>query len=508
VTTPTTVSVQNTPGPYYTWAGSGFGWTDYRGQKSWNTSYDSNYTVSTTEGWTNVERLGKATTKPVAEQFSTAEAAVRNYGLRPHEAIHVSDSLLRNQVRQIAEAISTLERYGNHPILPFAESFSAAEVGVTRSFVKNPHEPIVVGESLARAQDFHLHDGFSIADQYGNDLSKALAEFFQASDDYLKRFGKGIPESWRTAEAYTHIASSILHVVEHIKAQELQGNSFTLPLAEAFAAVESGFDKDYGLRPHESVKVGESLARSIIHRLSEAVSVLEKYAQATKLPFAENFSTEDFIVKNASLGIDEAIATAELFGRTVEYLRLLSEGFKTKDALAKATTLPQAEAFNLLEEYRRHGNGVVSNLSITTDSLDDDAFRALIQASSPPGYSNFKPFITGTYTYQKALFRAVVQSFTLDRGVLTDMSITVDVPDVNDSGEATITNAASGVTVTFNRKYHKVPEITLQLKGGTDLLAVPRFVGSPTNTGFTVILVDPTTGQNVAGTISWAAHGY
>lgn len=508
MTAPTVVSVQNTPGPFYTWAGSNFTWTDTRAQKSWNTSYDSTFTVSATEGWTNGDSVGKTTKKPVAEAFHASGADNRQFTKNSPEHLTTGEQLVRVQVRQLAEVLHTTEKYGNGLTKPFSDSFHAAEVGVTRAFTKNPQEVIHTTEQLARSQQFHLYDQFHTADSLGNHLSKAVAEFFHATDDYLKQFGKGIPEAWKTCEHYTDMMAWVLRCVEAVRTSEVLAKMTTLPKVDAFSAAEVGMTRQYGLQPVEHLHAQEVFGKSILHQLQDAINTLESYAQHTTIPVAEQFSTTDFIVKNATMSICEAMHTAELFGRTVEYLRLLNDGFSTHDALAKAMTIPQSEAFHTMEEYRRHGNGVVSNLAIQTDALDDNAFAALIMASSPPGYSDFRTFITGTYTYQKALIRAVVQSFTLDRGVLNDLSITVDVPDVNDSGEAVITNAAAGVAVTYNRKFHVTPEVTLQLKGGADALAVPQFVVSPTNTGFTVKLVDPTTGNAVTGTISWAAHGY
>lgn len=506
---PTVVSVQNTPGPFYTWAGCNWTWTDTRAQKSWNTSYDSTYTVSATEGWTNGDSIAKTATKPIAETITPTEVGMtRAFAKNSPEHWTTSEALLRSQTRQIAETLHTAEKYGNNTSKQLADSFAASEVGVTRQFVKNPQESIHTAEQLARTQQFHLCDQFTVEDVLGNHLSKAVAEFFQAVDSYLKNFGKGISESWKTAEHYTDLMAWILRACESIRTSESVGKQVTIPQSETFAANEVGLTQQYELSPKETLGTKETIGKSIIHQLQDAIQTLELYGQHATIPVAEQFTASDAIVKAATKSVDEAVQTAELFGRTVEYLRLLSDGFSTQDAIAKVTTILQAEAFHTMEEYRRHGNGVLSNLSITTDVIDDDAFQNLITASSPPGYSDFRTFITGTYTYQKALIRAIVQSFTLDRGVLTDLNLTVDVPDVNDSGEAVITNAATGVAVTYNRKFHVAPEVTLQLKGGTDALAVPQFVVQPTNTGFTVKLVDPTTGNAVTGTISWAAHGY
>jgi hypothetical protein len=508
MTAATVVSVQNTPDTYYTWAGCAWAWTDARAQKSWSTSYDSTFTVSATEGWTNADSLGNATKKSLSEGFATAYADYRKFTKNPVETLHTGELLVRQMVHQIAEAVKSVEVYGNHPSLALSDAFTASEVGVTRDFTKNPVEPITVAEQLARSQDFHIYDAFGIEDQLGNHLSKAVSDFFSATDAYLTQFGKSIPESWKTAEHYSDLMAWILRSIESIHTSESLGNRVMLPKAESFTASEVGVTKDYELSPKTNIHADELLSRSIVHQLQEAIATLEKYGQDVTIPVAEQFSTDEFLVKSATMSIDEAVHTAEVFGRTVYYLRTLSEGFKSAEALGLATTISQSEALSVMEEYRRHGNGVVSNLAIKSDTIALADFENLILASSPPGYSDFKTFITGTYTYQKALMRAVVRSFTLDRAIIKDLSTTVDVPDVNDSGEAVITTASTGVAVTYNRKFHVTPEVTLTLKGGSDVLAVPQFSVAPTTTGFTVVLADASTGTKVTGTISWAAHGY
>lgn len=112
----------------------------------------------------------------------------------------------------------------------------------------------------------------------------------------------------------------------------------------------------------------------------------------------------------------------------------------------------------------------------------------------------------GGYTYQRALFRAILTSSNADRGYIDGLRVTVDVPDVFDRGTAQVVTAASGVAVVFARQFRVAPEVTLTFKGGTTI-AVPRILGSVSITGFTAVL-ENTSGTRVTGAISWVAQGY
>ena len=85
----------------------------------------------------------------------------------------------------------------------------------------------------------------------------------------------------------------------------------------------------------------------------------------------------------------------------------------------------------------------------------------------------------------------------------------MNVPDVIDRGSARILVAADGVYVEFEREYHIIPEITLTSKGGVGTNpTAAELVGAPTLLGFTAKLRDTMTGELVAGTFTWASHGY
>ena len=204
--------------------------------------------------------------------------------------------------------------------------------------------------------------------------------------------------------------------------------------------------------------------------------------------------------------VSEAFSFAESLGRTVAYRRTLSEGFAIGEALRRAQTLRLDEALGLAEQYRRRANGVISDMIVANAEITAQDFMDILESGHPPGYTNFRNFIQGDYTYQRALFRAILTSSNADRGYIDGLRVTVDAPDVFDRGTAQVVTPANGVAVIFTRQFRVTPEVTLTFKGGTTV-AIPRILGSVTTSGFAAVL-ENTSGARVTGAISWVAQGY
>jgi hypothetical protein len=190
----------------------------------------------------------------------------------------------------------------------------------------------------------------------------------------------------------------------------------------------------------------------------------------------------------------------------VAYRRNLTESLSVSDALRKALRLNAREALALAEQYRRHANGVISDMIVGTTEITEQDFAAIVEAGHPPGYTDFRDFIQGDYTYRRALFRAVLNSRNSDRGFIDALRVTVDVPDIFDRGTTQITDAAAGAAIYFSRSFRVAPEVTMTHKGGT-AVAIPRLLGAVTTTGFTAVL-ENSSGTRVTGSFTWIAQGY
>ena len=314
-------------------------------------------------------------------------------------------------------------------------------------------------------------------------------------------------ETLSFVETYTDLIAFVLRFVESLTFSEKYARSGTKAVFEVFQVGE-GLARQMVWRKYETLALAETYTDLIafILRVSESFSLAEKSAKGITKPQAESFRLSDTLAKSQVKSISEAVSFAEALGRTVAYRRSMNEGFAIGEALKRAQTLKLSEAFGLAEQYRRRANGVISDMIVASTEITEQDFMDILESGHPPGYTNFRDFIQGDYTYQRALFRAILTSSNADRGYIDGLRVTVDVPDVFDRGTAQVVTAANGVTVVFTRQFRVAPEVTLTFKGGTTV-SVPRILGSVTTTGFTAVL-ENTSGTRVTGAISWVAQGY
>ena len=314
-------------------------------------------------------------------------------------------------------------------------------------------------------------------------------------------------ETLNFVETYTDLIAYVLRIVESLTVSEKYTRSGTKAVFEVFQVGE-GLARQLVWRKYETLALAETYTDLIafVLRVSESFSLAEKPAKGITKPQAESFRLSDALARSQVKSISEAVSFAEALGRTVAYRRSINEGFAIGEALKRAQTLKLSEAFGLAEQYRRRANGVISDMIVASTEITEQDFMDILESGHPPGYTNFRDFIQGDYTYQRALFRAILTSSNADRGYIDGLRVTVDVPDVFDRGTAQVVTAASGVVVVFARQFRVAPEVTLTFKGGTTI-AVPRILGSVTTTGFTAVL-ENTSGTRVTGAISWVAQGY
>jgi len=336
---------------------------------------------------------------------------------------------------------------------------------------------------------------------------KSNSESLTFSDKSSRALALNKYENLNFVETYTDLIAYVLRVVESLTFSEKYARTGTKAVFEAFQVGE-GLARQLVLRKYETLALAETYTDLIafILRVSESLSFTEKPSKGLTKPQAENFRLSDALVKSQVKQISESFILAEALGRTVAYRRAINEGFAIGEAIRRAQTLKLSEAFSLAEQYRRRANGVISDMIVANTEITEQDFMDILESGHPPGYTNFRDFIQGDYTYQRALFRAILTSSNADRGYIDGLRVTVDVPDVFDRGTAQVVTASSGVAVVFVRTFRVSPEVTLTFKGGTTV-AIPRILGSVTTAGFTAIL-ENTSGARVMGAISWVAQGY
>ncbi len=341
--------------------------------------------------------------------------------------------------------------------------------------------------------------------QKGN--TKKTFESFTLSDWAFRSIGLNKFEILNFAETYTDLISFVLRFVESLPFSEKYARTVTKTVFEVFQVAE-GLARQLVLRKYETIALAETYTDLIAYilRVSESLSFVEKPSKAMTKPQSESFGMSDALARSHVKRVSEAFLFAEGLGRTVAYRLAISEGFVIAEALRRAQTLKLSDALSLAEQYRRHANGVISDMIVASTEITEQDFMDILESGHPPGYTNFRDFIQGDYTYQRALFRAILTSSNADRGYIDGLRVTVDVPDVFDRGTAQVVNPNNGASVFFARQFRVVPEVTLTFKGGTTL-AIPRILGTISTTGFTAVL-ENTSGVRVSGAISWVAQGY
>jgi len=446
------VSVDTAAGPSYTWASASFTWGSAAAGKNWSTAYPAVYA------------LGVAV------------------------ALGLSESRTNEAIKGISEPVGFTDGAVKDVLLSRSETLSLAETYADLiSFVLHFLEGLALADSEGKELDIQRGELLGWTDQLTQDASKSVSEVFGVSDIRMLDSVKGLSEPLTFLEAASRSiqkdASEILGFSDGTRSE------IEKTLSEAL-----GFAETYTDLIEYLISVSESLSIS---------SAPQK--ELTK-PLAESFTLIDARVNQLIKRIPEALAIGELLGRTVDYRRNLSEGLNFGDSIAKALAISLPEALAIADQYRRRANGVISDMVISRLAITEQDFRDILDAGHPPGYSNFRDFISGDYTYQRALFRAILETDNADRGYINGLRVTVDVPDVFDRGTAQISDASAGIYVAFTRTFHIAPEVTLTHKGGA-VVATPRIIGSITKSGFTAVL-ETSAGTRVAGSFTWVAQGY
>ncbi len=445
------VTVAETQGQRYTWGTGGFTWTSASAGKSWDTAYPAVYAFAVAVSLAMLESASRQTIKPSSEALGFTEADRRSMTLAKTETVGFSETysdLIAYVLRWI-ESIGLVDNLSQANQKNIAETFSAAEI-LAQFLTKGFTSAVSWDEHLARQSTVRSSEILPVSGLHTRQPTKAISEAFGNSEVLSRQVSKAVIEAIGFAETYADLIAYILRVTENI----------------TFA---------------------ESTAKQTLKPLTEAITASDL----------------------ASLGlvkrVAEAVAMAEAFGRTVAYRKDLFEGMAVNDAIKRALRLATHEALKLTEQYRRHANGVISDMIISSSEITEEDFLNIVDNGHPPGYTNFRDFIQGDYTYQRALFRAILKSSNADRGYIDALRLTVDVPDIFDRGVAEVTNATAGVSVQFSRTFRFTPQVTITHKGGTTT-AIPRLLGTPSTTGFTAVLEDKT-GTRVTGSFSWLAQG-
>lgn len=300
----------------------------------------------------------------------------------------------------------------------------------------------------------------------------------------------------------------VLSVGELVSLLEGDARRPTKSFAETLS-VSSASKRGAELEKSSAFSVSDSRKFSAHQRHEESVVIGGALGNTVEKSFEEAFAVLEQGTRGIGLNPAETIAFLETYLNGVGFRRNFVEAFAVSEAIKKTPHKNVSESFRLLDAWRRAADLVISDMMLSQGDMTPEEFSDFMKYGNIPGYTKWRDFIPGDYEYREAMFRVVMESKNSDRGLLTGLQVTVDVPDVLDRGSRTITDANAGASVTYSRNFHIVPEVTLATRGGTSTNpVVPEFVSLPTMTSFGVRLRDTVTGQFVTGSFTWAAHGY
>ncbi len=361
---PDVVTVGESQGPRYTWGTGGFTWSSASAGKSWDTAYPAVYAFAVAVSLAMLESAGRQTIKPSSEALGLTEASGRSMALAKTEMVG------------FAETYSDLIAY----MLRWIESIGLAD-------------------NLSQANQKKIAEAFSAADY----LAQSLTKVFSRTVSWNEHLGRQ-----STVRPFEALPVSGLHIRQSTKV-----------ISEAFGSFEK-LSRQVSKAVIDAISFAETYADLIAYilRVTENITFAENTAKQTLKPLTEAFTASDLASLELIKRVADAVAMADAFGRTVAYRKALSEGLAVNDAVKRSLRLSTHESLLLAEQYRRHANGVISDMIISTGEITEEDFLNIVDNGHPPGYTNFRDFIQGDYTYQRALFRAILKSSNADRGYI------------------------------------------------------------------------------------------
>lgn len=243
-------------------------------------------------------------------------------------------------------------------------------------------------------------------------------------------------------------------------------------------------------------------------QVNEIMEVSDRVKKDPSLAKREAFKMVDRRKSDYSATKRETLNLKDKIGFASRFNLKLSEAWKTTDKHANMPMLPFSEAFSAFDALLRPAQGVISDMLFEEGTWDLDKIKTYMFKGKHVGYENFKPFIAGDYTYDKALFRTTIDVTSADRGLIEQWQLVVDVPDITDRGSAEVVDANFVLKVDFNRTFHIAPEVVCTVRSGSSSVPITVNITEITEKNFKVQLVNAVTGKPTTGRFIWSATGY
>lgn len=506
-----TVAISISEGQAYTWESAWFAWDDaVIGNRELQSLAVLGYAAAVASPLGIAEGRGFAIDLQRAESFGVYSVARRAATVQVAEPIKIRELAARQADKSLAESLSLQE------LRSFGTNVRASERLALQSrrgwhAEKVASEAIFVQDRFDRSVAFTI--AFSRALQFAGKAGKHVLlpkdkDGFSISDAQSKNIALDCRRLLALGETYTDQIGFMLSFVETLSVASRKGNEVRLPQAESFGFTDGGA-RSLEKTVLRDLLIGEQFGRTSTFtlKLFQLIYMGSDWRRDSVLTKNEYFGVASKSVRAIHKHVQRALSFYEELSRTMTFRRYLVESMSLTDGGSRHVKLSVKEFVALYDGIRRAGDMVVSDMILSSELMDAAGFAHLVAYGNVPGYERWRDFIPGDYEYREAMFRTVIESKNSDRGMLASMQVTVDVPDLIERGSTTVSVAAVGGIVTFQRKFHIVPEITMAIKGGVGLPAVPR-ITSVTKEGFTFVLEDAREGTFRTGVATWAAHGY
>lgn len=210
---------------------------------------------------------------------------------------------------------------------------------------------------------------------------------------------------------------------------------------------------------------------------------------------------------NITQNIAESIAVTE--GLAKDTIYNLAESVSLVELFSRNTSKALQDSFQIQADYRIPTHATISSMAIRSVAMEGlEDLENLRDTGSPAGYNNFRTYIQGDYTYEKALIKVANEG---KLATLSSVSIEVDILDVTDRSSAPISITAgesdgAGKVINYNKSFYIAPEVVITLRDSSSVVKIPRVI-SKDNTSFTVKVLD-SAGNGIDAEISWIAQGY
>lgn len=191
-----------------------------------------------------------------------------------------------------------------------------------------------------------------------------------------------------------------------------------------------------------------------------------------------------------------------------DLVNISSETLDFAAAPSKGVSQAIAEALELHSFCPATPYFIGSDLGVYSSAMSESEVAEFIRTRAPLGYSPFRDFVAGEYRFQKAYVNFVFRPLDASDAQITlsAAEIFADVPDKIETDTATVTNASTGISVTFSTTFAAAPRVTITPVSSVDPV-VAVLTAAPTISGFTAKLFD-LSGTEVTGTFIWTAAGY